>query len=304
MGAIHIRPDNRLARIRVRLFGEGRILGARSEIATLPSVLWPIVGCLVSAPQHRQRRAVLAAELWPDHDEAAARHCLASALWRIRQALPADAQLLAAAGDWIVMEQSPRLWIDAVAFRLRTSRALANPGCLADARERHRLAVALRHYDSAFLDGCDHEPIALERERLRTLYLDGLYELATAEAQAEHWSMARDLARALCEVEPLREDAQRLLITAYARCGNRALALKQYRTCEAVLAEQLDVAPMPDTIALGREIGAAPMFASTSAEAHVIELKRMRTDLLEIVARIDRSLHASPSRTDPSSTCL
>jgi hypothetical protein len=52
--------------------------------------------------------------------------------------------------------------------------------------------------------------------------------LAGAEVSAGNWAAAREAAQTLCAVEPLREDAQRLLMMALAQCGNRALALEQY----------------------------------------------------------------------------
>src|SRR5206468_12195025 len=93
-----------------------------------------------------------------------------------------------------------------------------------------------------------------------------------AETAAGDWPAARAAAQSLCAVEPLREDAQRLLMTAHVRCGSRALALSQYRRLEQFLASELGIGPMTETRALAERIGAgepapAPAPAPATAQA-------------------------------------
>ena len=155
--------------IRIQLFGKGWLNHQEASCAALPNVFWPLVGLVATAADQRISRTRLAGELWPDHDELSARHCLASALWRIRGALPDGAVLFTASNDWIALARSNRLWVDAVAFDVRLKRALAAPERLALPAERQRLAQALGLYRSAFLRECDHPWAGLQRERLRTL---------------------------------------------------------------------------------------------------------------------------------------
>lgn len=199
-------------------------------------------------------RSRLAGELWPDKDEAAARHCLASALWRIKGQLPLEDSPLDIGEDWIAFRADRRTWVDALVFEHRVKAALNNPAAMASSSERQRLARALALYQGDFLVERDHDSIRLERERLRSLYLDAMYELAMAQAGAEDWAAAKSSASSLCLTEPLREDAQRLLMIATARCGNRALALRLYRNFVLLLARELGVAPMAETTALAAEI--------------------------------------------------
>ena len=54
----------------------------------------------------------------------------------------------------------------------------------------------------------------------------------------------------LVGLDPLSETAQRHLISAYMRCGDRAAAERQYESCARVLAVELGVTPDPQTKAL------------------------------------------------------
>jgi DNA-binding SARP family transcriptional activator len=61
-------------------------------------------------------------------------------------------------------------------------------------------------------------------------------------------------ARALVDLDPLDEHAQRLLIGAYAAVGRRADALRQFLECRRALVEQLGIEPDAETLALQRRI--------------------------------------------------
>lgn len=272
---------------KIQLFGRGWLTHSRRYKISVPSAFWPLVGFLVSMPGQRASRGRIAGELWPENDELAARHCLASALWRIRAALPPGTMIFQAQGDWLTLANDVHIWIDAVSFQRRVALALKEPERLAVPQERHRLLRALGLYRSEFLRECHLPWAAIERERLRTLYLDGLYELAIAQSRCHNWTATMQVAKTLCQAEPLREDAQRLLMTAYARCGNRALALKQYHRCEAALRDELGVAPMAETAALFGNILHDFGPESPPDSGQLGDLVKTRDELLVLLSRID-----------------
>ena len=49
--------------------------------------------------------------------------------------------------------------------------------------------------------------------------------------------------RSILKVNPLLEEAHALLMTAYARMGDRMAVLQQYETLTVVLEEELGIAP-------------------------------------------------------------
>ena len=264
-----------MSRWRMHLLGVEQLTELSGGTVDLPDICWPLLGTLLAAPNHSASRAWIANELWPEaFDDVAAKHRLGTALWRIRARFKPSQRLLRADKDRISLRPGHRFWVDALVFELRARQALAAPA-LDSPAARTRLARALALYRGDLLADRHNESVALERERLRALFIDASYLLATAEARAGRWQQARDIAQRLCEVEPLREDAQRLLIEAHAACGNRAVALRQYRILERLLAAELAVPPMPDTVRLHDRIAAEhrepmdslPPFAAAAAAA-------------------------------------
>jgi DNA-binding SARP family transcriptional activator len=281
----------------MRLLGHEHISRSDTGALDLPDIWWPVLGSLLAAPRWKLTRGVLAGRLWPDKDEHSARHCLATALWRIKSRLPRDQKLVSLDGESVRLSLGRFDFVDMLAFERRAQSALRHPDILACAGQRHKLARALRHYTGSFLASRDHETIVFERERLRTLYLDALFALAQAETRAQNWNAARASAQALCAIEPLREDAQRLLMTAHVRCGSRALALSQYRSLATLLERELDIAPMAETQRLAAAIGGGEPAASAQADASSGDPHR--GTMLQIRDNLERSLALVESALSP-----
>jgi DNA-binding SARP family transcriptional activator len=236
-----------LAYCAIRLLGEQEIRHSDLGKIEIPDVGWDVLGNIVLSPQLYCSRDKLVARIWPDQDDEAGRHCLASALWRIRSKFPKGRDPMALSADGVSLRTSDPIWIDVIAFERRANRYVHDPDRLRDPTARAKLRRALTLYRGDFLPEWDEECLAIERARLRALYLDATYELAMAEARQGDWARARSAAQVLCAAEPLREDAQRLLIEAHFRCGNRGLALRQYDLCARILRDELAVAPMAET---------------------------------------------------------
>ena len=92
------------------------------------------------------------------------------------------------------------------------------------------------------------------REGLNSLYGELLGALAETHGQAGDHAAATRAARALVDLDPLDEHAQRLLIGAYAAAGRRGDALRQFLECRHALVEQLGIEPEAETLALQRRI--------------------------------------------------
>lgn len=247
-----------MGRLAFSLLGVPSLVLTGRGPAQLSSGCWPIIGFLLTRPGMIASRSRLAGALWPDQSEASARRCLATALWRFRTALAGRRCPVAADGEHVGLRLDPAVWIDIRAFESRVRPILDRPGASIDFSLRSKLRRAVRLYGGDFLAGHEQEWVAPERERLRCLYLDCLYALARADALAGDWASAVAVGRRLCAAEPLREDAQRLLMTAYARSGNRALAIRQYRRLIETLQVELGVDPMPETAELAATLGWAP----------------------------------------------
>ncbi|MGX7826405.1 ATP-binding protein [Actinokineospora sp. 24-640] len=113
-----------------------------------------------------------------------------------------------------------------------------------------RLAAAEAVAGAPFLVGTEGAWVGAWRTRLRALRvraLEALCRARTATGQAAEAALA---AREVIDLDPFRESAHRLLMTALAAAGNRAQALVVYEQCRALLAEELGADPSPETEAV------------------------------------------------------
>lgn len=278
---------------KLHLLGEEMVFARDGRVVALPDIAWSLIGAVMSAPRRRINRGLLAAMLWPDSEDDAARHCLASTLWRLKRRLGCYESLLAVSDEVIAFNGINTIWVDAMAFERRTAAALENPASLDDAAVRAKLRRTLASYRGDFLPSRSNEAIAIERERLRALYLDAGLEFAMACARHDEWRSTLELARTLCSVEPLREDAQRLLMEAYVACGNRAQAVQHYNEFERILDAELGVKPMRETRELAASIArrpqtAAPAIVIPDGQREVLLLARQQA--LATLSLLDRAL--------------
>lgn len=207
-------------------------------------------------------REVLASTFWPDETDSVARHNLRQALYELRRALgdaqrPNDPYLNVARRTVCFNSQSDYL-LDVRQFL--------------DAIEAHDLETAVALYQGDLLPGftCDSLPfeewLRQERESLHRLALEAMSELAQAYLHAGRLDKAQVTAQRQLALEPWREIAFRQLMQAYAEAGDRANAAATYEKCQAVLAEELGIAPSPETTALYEDIAAGRFSARRSTE--------------------------------------
>jgi DNA-binding SARP family transcriptional activator len=237
-----------MAHLRLQALGRLTVSAGTIGRLSIPVSCRPILGYLIAHRRRRISRAELAETLWGEHDGRHARRCLSTALWRLKQSVRSGPSMLSFRGaDEISLDWTGSVWVDSVALELRVQPLLrVSPGSLKSA-DIGRLQRGVRLYRGDFLVGIDDEWAALERQRLRDLYLDALYHLTVACAEARNWSGTLEWGRRLTQEDPLREDVHRLLMRAYNHTGNRAKALEQYRQCEGILEKELGVEPMAET---------------------------------------------------------
>lgn len=122
------------------------------------------------------------------------------------------------------------------------------------------LEQAAALYGGDLLDGFSLKEEAFEawvrpeRERLRTVATETLTKLAAYCEEVQDYERCAQAANRLLALDPLREDAHRALMRAYAAQGRESEALKQFEACRDKLRRELDVAPQPETLALVEDI--------------------------------------------------
>lgn len=213
-------------------------------------------------------RESLAALFWSESTDGAARTNLRKVLSNLRQLLPAhlvlDRQTVAFRAD------SPHA-IDAARFAAVVAAATASTALTP--QQADSLQAALSLYRDDFLagfyvkDAPEFEGWLLaERGRLRELAMQSLQRLAQHFAAAEIWPSAIAGLRHLLALEPWREEAHRRLMFCLARSGERGAALAHFEICRQVLADELDVPPSDETLALAQQIVAGTV-GPTDGEA-------------------------------------
>ncbi len=242
-------------RIAICLLGpvDIRVGGARLAVDTRKALAMLAYLAVAARPMSRE---ALAALLWPEADDVAAR----GALRRTLSVLHSGLGRRGLAIDRSMISVTPgATTVDVAAFRELVAVAREHghhpddpcPTCI-DALEA---AVGLVRGE--FMDGFalrDSEPFddwqRSEAEALRRDRAAALERLSRAHLAAKSWDRAIAAARSWLDLDPLHEPAHRLLMMAYAKAGEAAAAVRQYRDCVRVLDLELGVAPLAETTAL------------------------------------------------------
>ncbi len=93
-----------------------------------------------------------------------------------------------------------------------------------------------------------------EREKLNILLVDVLKGNIEELEHAGKLIEAIEFAKQLLEHDPLDESTYRTIMRQELERGNLQAALKQYETCRQLLAKELAITPLPETIELAQEI--------------------------------------------------
>lgn len=226
--------ESGLAEVSLQLLGgfELRIDGERRQLAPACQRL---IACLAISPSG-QTRARMAGFMWPDNDERRASANLRGVVWR----LPVEVRdQLVTSGS--LMRVGDRWQIDLVrAHRLGEGVQVNGDPAVLD--------VDLFEHD--LLPGWYDEWIVTEQERHRHFRLNVLESMAIRYLHAGDPGTAVDLCLSVIGVEPLRESAQSVLISAYLHQGNRAMASRQFGRFRDQLRRDLGVEPSEDLRAL------------------------------------------------------
>lgn len=187
-------------------------------------------------------REKIAGLFWGDVPDAQARHSLRTALLEIRQQLGED--WILSDRETIQLNPDVPLWVDALEFvHLCSPHATSTD-----------LEAGVKLYRGELLPDFYDDWVLRERERYRNLYLDALLRLVQNMRSQSEYGRAIQFAHKVLAIDAANERAYQHLMFSYLAVGNRDGALKQYEACEVALRQELEVAPSPETNALGRWI--------------------------------------------------
>jgi DNA-binding SARP family transcriptional activator len=249
-----------MTELSIHLFGhpEMRLGDALISVDTRKAIA--LLAYLTITGQGHSREA-LAGLLWPDYDHPNARAALRRTLSALNKAIGPD--FLNSGWDTISLNYAAPIRLDVSEFRSHVAECaghghLANEVC---DQCIPLLQSAVGLYRGDFLEGFSlrdsdtfEEWQFLEAEALRRELSNVLERLSAALSQKGQYQEAIAYARRWLGLDPLREEAHRQLMILYARSGQHASALRQYRECVRILKEELDVAPLDETNQLYQQI--------------------------------------------------
>ncbi|MBN2005828.1 MAG: AAA family ATPase [Anaerolineae bacterium] len=196
---------------------------------------------------HRDRpilRDNVAFALWPDDHEESARANLRRHLHQLNRTLPpAPPDVPWILSDYRTVQWNPDAdyWLDVAAFERCE-------------RTEESLPEAVRFYTGDLLEDVYEDWLFYERERLRDRYFSALSRLAAIHRTRRDFPGALTYMQELLRRDPLREDAVRQLMSVKYEMGNRSGALAEYEQFARRLSAELNVEPMPETLALYEQI--------------------------------------------------
>ncbi|MEO6207256.1 MAG: AAA family ATPase, partial [Candidatus Limnocylindrales bacterium] len=240
----------RAPRVEIRLLGapEVSIDGAPLVVDTRKAVAIIVV---LATDRRAYAREELAALMWPDSSDEAARGALRRTLSTLRSALP-EGVLRIDRSRVELVEGSVRIDL-ADLQRLGASVGVSDLATAADLARGPFLAGFSLRDSPEFDDWRAARSVAVERAVAGVLD-----RLADALADAGDLAAAAEVVGRRIDLDPLDEGAHVRRMELLAATGDRAAALRQYRTCVAILERELGVAPLPETTARYEAIRDSP----------------------------------------------
>ena len=226
--------DVETQRYHVEVVGDFAVT-CRGRSVALGAATERLVALLASRGGNQSRRSA-AGLLWPEATEARALANLRSAVYRIGLRAPG---LVVSTGVRVLLDRSAAT-VDLQSASAACDRILAGVPSEDDLSPRMREVLS-----NDLLPSCGDLWAAEDREVFRQARLHALEALCrTLSRRGRHGEAVR-AGLAAVRVEPLRESAQRALITAYLEESNYCEALHQYERFRVLLRDDLGIAPSP-----------------------------------------------------------
>jgi DNA-binding SARP family transcriptional activator len=212
------------------------------------------------------RRDALAELFWPDKPEGVGRNSLRQSLANLRKILgdhDSETPLLISSRDQVQFNTGSSCTIDIVEFQemYEKTRNHAHEelnSCIECKKqlERATLLYTGDFLEQFYLPDCPaFEEWAIRyREKFQRQMSEVLRGLISIQEKQDNLQKACENARKLIDLEPWSEGNHRLLMRMLAMSGNRSAALKQFHTCQQILATELRVDPAKETVDLYEQI--------------------------------------------------
>lgn len=208
---------------------------------------------LTSRRSHRASKDVLADLFWPGDDWESVAKNFHPTISHLRKALN-HGQVVRK--NFVVYKEGAYFLNPQYRYRIDTeefeklivnSREARSEGDIERAAAMAARAVQL--YRGDFLEELYYDWVAEFQGYYRDLNVEALNELASYHQDRGEPEAAIRYGQMILQRDPYREDVHCLVMEAYVRTGNRAAAIEQFAELRRMLRRELEVEPLPATIA-------------------------------------------------------
>ena len=249
-----------MSQLKLFLFGSPRLecQGENVELSLRKAFALLIYLAVTKGDFSRDELATL---FWPESDQSSARANLRRTLYLVNK--KCDQETISAGKEIVRLNPNIDLWTDVETFKqaLEVSGLSEYSPDELDADDIKLLEQAAELYESDFLAGFSladspefDEWQFFEAESLRRMLVAALWQLVSAYQSLEDINKAIFYARRWLVLDSMHEPAHRLLMELYAKSGQHAAALRQYKECERILDQELGLSPQPETTDLYQQI--------------------------------------------------
>jgi len=273
------------ADLRIRLFGEVSIEQDGQPVAIPPTKSLELLCYVLLSTESVVTRETLSNVLWPDAPAAASKRYLRQALWRLNSIFHHDGRnghpLLGLDSGLVRVKSEASLWLDISAFESAHASLHDIPGDHLDDQQADALRVAVELYRGDLMPTWYQDWCIYERERLQLIRIMMLEKLMFYCESRQRYARAIAYGQAILRQDRARERTHRELMRLYCLTGERTAAVRQYERCARALADEFDLRPDRQTVALHEQIRAEHADAlGPGSETSVAGLERPHADLL------------------------
>jgi DNA-binding SARP family transcriptional activator len=242
------------AKLRLSLLGTPQILSSGDTLSGFVSSKAQALLYYLAVTGRPHSRQMLLDLFWDKMRETDAAANLRTVLSNLRRLV---GEHLTITRQTVTFNRDQAYWLDVDIFEAQAHNAKQG---ISD-HEEATLQAAIDLYSGDFLEGFYlrdapnfEEWVLRQRERLRQLALQALYNLATYDMACGRYAEAMACTVRLLDLDPWHEDGhcQMMLLLAYN--GQRRGALGQYETCRNALDRELGMKPAPQTTDLYHQI--------------------------------------------------
>ncbi len=228
-----------------------------------------ILRYLIAQPDHSASADTLMGAFWAEDSPEVARRKLQVAISAVRHSLN-NGYSCEPGGGYILCKNQFYQVNSAVTIHSDVDKFLS----LYKAGQQARASQAIIPYESAcqlyagpfLVEDMYADWTIPRREQLHQIYLAMCHAIANHYIETSRYEDARKWTNAILQEDQCDEEAHRQLIRVYSAEGRRSEALRQFQRCERILAEELGVSPMPETVQLLQNLLTGKLLPNEEAE--------------------------------------